>query len=171
MSTHATRTQPAFHETAAAPEKDAVARPKVMRRPSQFSATQATAAAPEIQPQRSSAKPQESNEDERLPILAPPVAPVSLAARPCWQDDLRFGIFMVSVVVAVNILLMLGLPKIRHAPAITATQESTLAPLTPGGLNSPTTEQAITIYTSPAPAAPIPDAPVHTLGTAASTEQ
>lgn len=106
-----------------------VIRPKVMRRPAQFAGEQAN----------NEPMPEDISE-ARLPI--PYQSPVRY-----WQEDARFGLALVAMVVVTNILLMVCLPlltphKMSSMTDIAATEHATPA-------TNETARGAITIYTQP----------------------
>ena len=139
---------------------EALARPKVMRRPAHFS-TAPDAPSPRAQPV----------DDERITTLPAPVSAPTVSSR-IWQDDARFGTVMLLIVVLVNMGLMVWLPHIRVPVASHNATIEQAAPITQDA--APVT--GVTLYTKPAPAAhalPSVEAPVtvHILGDAGDSHQ
>jgi hypothetical protein len=133
------------------PAREPLPRPKVMRRPAQFSTpapTPVTAA-----PAASQAPVIAPHEDMRItppePVLALPV--VATAAR-SWQDDARFGLVLAATLLFVNAALMLWLPHLKqtHIPAPTAVVAVT--PAAPAAR----AEAGVTVYSNPAIPEPTP---------------
>ena len=127
---------PAFTDPA-----EPAARPKVMRRPSHFSSN---APAPSLLEDRA----------DHSPNLAElPALPVAVAAPPlkAWQDDIRFGMVMVTLVTLANLALMLWLPHIQHLPtaknAAPIPHASMAATVQPDNAITP----PVTLYTKSAP--------------------
>lgn len=83
------------------------ARPKVMRRPPQFS-RKPEIAAPLAAAPISTADP--------LPAMAPPAAPRA-SFQPGWQEDGRFGVLVIACLLLFNILLAFTLANIPHRTA------------------------------------------------------
>jgi hypothetical protein len=140
-------------EAAASSQPLREARPKVMRRPAQFSSSRSPTTSPNA-PVTGAINLQDTRIDSTpLPQLSPPAPATKL-----WQDDARFGIAMLTIVVLVNLALILWLPHMR-------TTLAPIAPITPI-ITSPTpvessigeVEQSppLTLYTKPDPA-PAPD--------------
>ncbi len=132
-------------------------RPKVMRRPAHFSAVPvvvekdapaATTPAPNV--------PAPLADELLRTEPTPPPLPPSHALR-SWQDDARFGVAMLFIVLVVNLGLMLWLPQLQPSTATMAMQNTTPAtPIPTAAAN------ALTFYHSriPETAAPV----VHILG-------
>lgn len=104
-SAQVTKTIPTL--TSASSGADFAARPKIMRRPAQFSSP-----SPVIIVQ--------------APMLNPPTETNSVMATQSWQDDGRFAIALVVVVVAINLLASMWLvpaapPHLK--PVMTAERE------------------------------------------------
>ncbi len=134
-------------------------RPKVMRRPAHFSAT--TVAKTPAPSAPAPARPRDTaSENENLAASpAAPAASTSPAQKP-WQDDIRFGIALLSILVLVNFALIMWLPHMRtpSAQGTTQTVVTTPAAQAPKPLEAP-----LTFYSKPEePAA------VHVLGGADS---
>lgn len=113
------------------PDEDATAaRPKVMRRPAQFSkaAPPAMADTPHLP----------------IPVAPEPPAPRAMRSHP-WQEDGRFGLALVAILLAVNLALMLWLPHLVPAPATTAPQN----PVVILGAAPAVTSQPVTLYAQP----------------------
>jgi hypothetical protein len=121
----------------AEPSSNGVARPKVMRRPSHFSSI------PESTP--TLPKPRELPGFRRMSkfesleaSLALPV-PVTAVSQN-WQEDLRFGVVMLAIVLLVNVGLMVGLPYIhRSTPVMPSADHLSLLPV-------PASEGNVTLY-------------------------
>ena len=121
-----------------APHEEASAKPKVLRRPAQFS--------------RKAALPVEPAAPHLADIPVPAMAPRSHAATPAtphWQEDGRFGMTMVAVVLVVNVLLSLLLPLVNphvrlEAPATMRLNNNAAMPATH---RNP--QQAVRVYTEP----------------------
>jgi hypothetical protein len=113
-------------------------RPKFSRRPVSFSRT--------------------SPHQTDVPLLEPTSEPLQLA-RPSslpamrephlsWQEDARFGVVMLVLVVLVNIALMVGLPLLPASePNILPMQVNAKAPSMPVAVGKPSSE--VTIYSQP----------------------
>jgi hypothetical protein len=91
----------AFQRPPAEPSSPSIAtegsaRPKIMRRPAQFSGS-LPAAIPALPA-----------------IAAAPTKPETAPTRPAWQDDGRFGVALVLSILVVNIALMILLPRLGH---------------------------------------------------------
>ncbi len=128
---------PAFTSTPA--ETAAPVRPKVMRRPAQFTDTRPKTVAPSIVLPPSA----ETEENENLAISVPITANTAPATK-TWQDDVRFGIVMLTIVVLVNLALMAWLPQMRPVavPAAEPKQEASGTVTTPP-------DQSLTFYAKP----------------------
>ncbi len=124
------------------PAAEPLARPKVMRRPSQFSSASATAFTPPRAPE-----PTPNLADERLSEPAPTL-PAIVPEERGWQDDARFGAVLVLTLIITNTALMLWLPHLKRtttppmaAPVLTETP-------------APHAAHTVTVYTNPALPAP-----------------
>ncbi|MFM9889685.1 MAG: hypothetical protein ACKVOE_03435 [Rickettsiales bacterium] len=129
------------------PDDDqAAVRPKVMRRPAQFSQPTPPVVA--------------ETQLAALPVVSEP----SLARLPRtypWQDDGRFGLALVAILVVVNLALLLWLPHLLPQPIATATRNP-LVML--GQAAAPTPAPLpVTLYAQPSRAR-LYTAPVHVLG-------
>ncbi len=121
------------------------ARPKVMRRPAQFTDMRP---APSVAPSIVMPAPSAIDENEDLSqhtTAAPATAATAASTNKPWQDDVRFGIAMLTIVVLVNIALMLWLPNMRPVtiPAADVEKETTA-----GAVTTPP-DHSLTFYTKP----------------------
>jgi hypothetical protein len=89
-------------------------KPKVLRRPAQFSAPTSHAPTPETTNLRTDA-------------LTKPEQPASQALTRPWQDDGRFAISLLAIVIVVNIALSLWLSPNTHAAHRAETSGSSVA--------------------------------------------
>jgi hypothetical protein len=124
------------------PATEPLARPKVMRRPSQFSSAPTAVFTPPRDPE-----PTPNLADERLPEPTPAL-PALLPAPRGWQDDARFGLVLVLALVVVNAALMLWLPHLKHTAAAPVA-----APIL-AEIPTPAARSTVTVYTNPALPAP-----------------
>lgn len=116
--------QPARQSTPLIDSPVAVATPKLLRRPPQLSPVSAPAVAADEPP-------------VQLPAPARNETPPSLAANPpLWQDDPRFGVIMVAVVVVINLLLALGLPMLHSVAVAEKGQEASAISAVPAAASS-----------------------------------
>lgn len=122
------------------PTAEPLARPKVMRRPTQFSSAPAPVFTPPPAPTPNLA-------DERLPEPKSTL-PAATPAPRGWQDDARFGLLLVLTLVVVNAALMLWLPHLKQTPA--APVAAPVLAETP----TPLAPRTVTVYTNPALATP-----------------
>ena len=124
-----------YDDGANAPRSEQVARPKVMRRPANFSSS--GTAMPTIHlPTATKADSIEENENLALSVPALPTV-IPVYARQ-WQDDLRFGIAMLTILILVNLALIAWLPRLEHPELATtntaASDISHVTQATPFGL-------------------------------------
>lgn len=124
-----------------APHEETSAKPKVLRRPAQFS--RKGAATPE--------QPAPHLAEAALPTMphVSPRMPTASVTSPHWQEDGRFGMTMVAVVLAVNVLLSLLLPLVNphvrlEAPATMRLNNNAAMPATH---RNP--QQSVRVYTEP----------------------
>jgi len=131
---------PTFTSTSQEPATPA--RPKVMRRPAHFSDIRP---APSVAPAIVLPAATTIDENENLSASAPLPAAVALPPSKPWQDDVRFGIAMLTIVVLVNVALMLWLPNMRptNIPAADVKNEATA-----GAVTTPP-DHSLTFYTKP----------------------
>lgn len=114
-------------------DAEMTARPKVLRRPSQFSTPVNTPAAQPV--------------NLPVPVLQSTEQPAGIRSSP-WQEDGRFGLALVLILLVVNLALMLWLPHLRQPPA--ATDFSALAaPTEQATLTRRTETQPVTLYSQP----------------------
>ena len=100
-------------------------RPKVMRRPAQFSAPIPVSTGPSAPVAPPKLRP--GFRTLSAPILEVSVpAPISQFA-PVWQEDTRFGLLMLVVVIAINAGLAWWLPQLHISP--TSAVASSVTPL------------------------------------------
>jgi hypothetical protein len=131
-------TDPIFAQpTRTAGADEPAARPKVLRRPSQFSHVPAT--------------PAEAPPEQQLPALLPNARPAPAATvSHGWQEDSRFGLLLIAVLVVVNGALALLLPLLPapdfHSEPNTL-QQNTQA--TMPSSHAKATKEPITIYAEP----------------------
>lgn len=162
-----------FEDGAAAPRTEPVVRPKVMRRPANFSSS--VAAMPTIHlPTAPKADSIEENENLALSAPALPMV-VPMYARQ-WQDDLGFGIAMLTILLLVNLALIAWLPRLQHpelaSTSAVASEEMTQA--IPFGMEMDATPLTVyeKAYVAPASVEEEPSAntepKMHTLGGADS---
>ena len=133
--------------TATTPEiNEPAARPKVMRRPTQFFTLDEAV----LQPLPL------VHSEESVNLTATPTLPTSLTTRQnalAWQEDARFGVVMLTLVVAINIALMLWLPTLknhhREASPPLITSDANMSTVQPDHrITAP-----VTLYSKSAPAA------------------
>ena len=126
---------------------EAIARPKFSRRPASFSRATASSApiaapAPTVPPAPTDTTPLK----ETALALRPPAAPTTTA----WQEDARFGVVMLLLVLVVNLALIYGLPLLTvstpHTPAIPLVTQ-TKAPSMPDAVGR--TGAGVTLYSQP----------------------
>ena len=139
-------------------ENAAPIRPKVMRRPAQFSDARPKTLAPSIVMPAPSAL----DENEDLALATP--ASQSNLTQKAWQDDVHFGIAMLTIVVLVNLGLMAWLPHMRPVPVAPAEQKQEA---TNSGTVTTLPDRSLTFYTKPGidpivttPSQPTPEARV-----------
>lgn len=117
---------------------ETAARPKVLRRPTQFSHKAAPPPAPAI-----SLPP--------LPAAPPAARPATLPTviGTSWQEDGRFGALLILIVLLVNVLLAFTLPYLGHPVQVEAASKVTLSNSNamPSAVSSGTTP--ITVYSEP----------------------
>lgn len=109
-------------------ESPAAARPKIMRRPAHFSGppTQDTPTPPPTTPAKAAS------------------APITVGMRP-WQEDGRFGLALVVILLMVNLGLMLWLPRLQPR----ATPVDSVAMPVIIGSKSDALPSAVTLYSQP----------------------
>lgn len=119
---------PAAPANAPLTETENVARPKVLRRPAQFSQP-ATPAHPKLQPPI----------DIRLdaPARDTPTAAAPIAQRN-WQDDGRFAVALLAIIIMVNVIV--GVWLTRMAPA-----EAPVTPATTSTANDPAASEGVSL--------------------------
>jgi hypothetical protein len=140
-------------EAAASSQPLRDARPKVMRRPAQFSSSRSPAISPNA-PVTRAINPQDTRiESAPSPQLSPPAPAAKL-----WQDDARFGIAMLTIVVLVNLALILWLPHMRtpSVPTVPVIPVMTLPTPVESSIGEVEPSPPLTLYTKPEPA-PVPD--------------
>lgn len=106
-------------------------KPKIMRRPAQFSTPTLTTA---------------NTSTPDLHLDAPQPVPQHLAApmpRP-WQDDPRFAIALLAIVIIVNVALSLWLSPSSTAPSIADTTRESANPA--AASSAPTPEEALLFH-------------------------
>lgn len=124
--------QPVLSQTTATHASSSVARPKIMRRPAQFSQ-----AAGEI-----------ILSDISLKAPSPTVADTASINPPAsrtWQEDGRFAITLLAIVIGINLILSAWLSPTANTPSITHTPVATLKtpqqPVILNELNPPESNQ------------------------------
>jgi hypothetical protein len=159
-------------DTAATARMEAHVRPKVMRRPATFSSVQGQPSMPTIH--LPPATPLAETENENLALSVPPLALSVSAPTKLWQDDLRFGVAMLTILVLVNLALIAWLPHLRRGEPLPVRTEFTYT--TPAA--HVTQQTPLTIYAKPPEAAadtspqdqPVTtEPPVHTLRSGADS--
>ena len=121
-------------------ETEPLARPKVMRRPTHFSNAPSAPSIP---------IPKLPTEVE----ASAPLPAASLPVRMAWQDDARFGLVMLVIVVLVNIGIMLWLPHIHTVLPTRGAAPTEGQAVFPAEIRSHGDDAAVTLYTKPAPVA------------------
>lgn len=124
--------------TDSAASADAAIRPKLLRRPAQFTVTPPQVA--------DSPSAHALSEDVKLADPTPNSPLAATTATGTWQDDLLFGVVMVILVVAVNLFLILGLPRPQVVPSAPGTAS---APVQQQSVVAPHTPAPLTLYSKP----------------------
>lgn len=123
---------------------EAAPRPKFSRRPASFSR-----AAPPAAAMAEPAPAQAAHSSTDL-VLRPEPIPASTAHRPetAWQEDARFGVAMLVLVLLVNLALIYGLPLLPRPSPASPTEQVVKIPTMPDAMGS--TPAGVTLYSQPA---------------------
>ncbi len=109
------------------------ARPKVLRRPAQFSGSRLPALREQPAP---------------APQAAPPVPRVGRA----WQDDVRFGLALIISLIVLNVLMILLVPHLPHRKDMLTEKENSGALFGNAAMPQPVsggTPSDVTVYAEP----------------------
>ncbi len=124
------------------------ARPKLLRRPAQFSS-------PVTPTQAIPTPPSTELTAQPVPALPTPLEfSIPSTTGRSWQDDGRFGVMMIAIVLLTNLVLMLWLPHLAKSEKIAAaaTPNNTVSSVMPTATAGPTPQ--ITTYSRAADGLP-----------------
>lgn len=127
------------HYSGTRDENTTTARPKLLRRPAQFSAPTDAPGSTEIVLHPTLSLP--------TPIESTPAPPAR-----SWQDDGRFGFLMLAIVLVTNLVLMAWLPHLHQPTKATAASVGTVNSIMPTATGGNTPAPAITTYARPSDA-------------------